>query len=55
MYIYYYFIILLGVYVFYNSRFDTIYDTEKLNFDSRYDSRFDNYAHTFLSKPEMLE
>ena len=44
MYIYYYFIILLGVYVSYDTHFDTIHDTEKLNFDSRYNSQFDNYA-----------
>ena len=40
MYIYYYFIILLGVYVFYDTRFDTIHDTEKLKINSR----FDNYS-----------
>ena len=46
MYIYNYFIILLGVCVSYDTRFDTIHDTKKSKIDSRYDSWFDNYATT---------
>ena len=44
MYIYNYFIILLGVGVSYNIRFNTIQDTKKSKIDLWYDSRFDNYA-----------
>ena len=43
MYIYNYFIILLGVCVSYDTRFDMIHDIEKSKIDSRHDSRFDNY------------
>ena len=43
MYIYNYFIILLGVCVSYDTRFDKIHDTEKSKIDSRYNLRFDNY------------
>ena len=46
MYIYNYFISLLGICVSCDTRlelFDTIHDTKKLKIDSRYDSRFDNY------------
>ena len=43
MYIYNYFIILLGVCVSYDTRFDTIHDAEKSKINSRYDSQFDNY------------
>ena len=48
MYIYYYFIILLGVCVSYDTRFDMIHDTEKLKIDSQYDSQFDNYSIYYL-------
>ena len=41
MYIYNYFIILLGVCISYDIQFDTIHDIEKI--DSRYNSQFDNY------------
>ena len=44
MYIYNYFIILLGVCVSYDIRFNTIHDPEKPKIDSQYDSQFDNYA-----------
>ena len=44
MYIYNYFIILLGVCVSYNTRFNTIHNTKKSKIDSRYDSRFDDYG-----------
>ena len=47
MYIYNYFIILLGVCVSYDTRFDTIHDTKKSKIDSQYDSRFNNYAILF--------
>ena len=45
MYIYNYFIILLGVYVSYDTQFDTIHDTKKSKIDSRYNSQVDNYVH----------
>ena len=45
MYIYNYFIILLGVCVSYDTRFDTIHDTKK----SKIDSRFDNYGYSSAS------
>ena len=51
MYIYNYFIILLGVCVSYDTRFDTIHDVEKSKIDSRYDSRFDNYALGVYAMP----
>ena len=35
-------------------RYDMIYDTEKLKIDSRYDSRFDNYASTYNFKIDVL-
>ena len=47
MYIYNYFIILLGVCVSYDTRFDTIHDKKKSKIDSRYDSRFKNNAILF--------
>ena len=40
MYIYNFLLIILSVCVSY----DTIHDIEKLKIDSRYNSRFDNYA-----------
>ena len=45
MYIYNYFTILLGGCIFYDTRFDMIHGPKKKKkkFDSRYDSRFDNY------------
>ena len=46
MYINNYFIILLGICVFYNIRFDIIHDTKKSKADTRYDLRFDNYARS---------
>ena len=51
MYIYNYFIILLGVCVSYDTRFDTIHDAEKSKINSRYDSRFDNYALGVYTMP----
>ena len=44
MYIYNYFIILLGVCVSYDTRFDTIHDTKKSKIDSRFDHYDDNKA-----------
>ena len=46
MYIYNYFIILLGVCVSYDTLFDAIHDAKKLKIYSQYDSRFDNYVYT---------
>ena len=50
MYIYNYFIILLGICVSYDIRFDTIHNTKKSKIDSRYDSRFDNFVCNYLPK-----
>ena len=49
MYIYNYFIILLGVCVSYDTRFNTIHDTKK----SKIDSRFDNYGPTYYASHAM--
>ena len=52
MYIYNYFIILLGVCVSYDTQFDTIHGTEKSKINSQYDLRFDNYySHQQLVLP----
>ena len=53
MYIYNYFIILLGVCVSYDTRFDTIHDTEKSKIDLLYDSRFDNYGPIYYASHAM--
>ena len=50
MYIYNYFIILLGVCVSYDTRFDMIHNTKKSKINSQYDSRFDNYDYNIIMK-----
>ena len=48
MYIYNYFIILLGICVSYDIQFNTIHDTKKSKIDLRYDSQFDSYGFNWL-------
>ena len=55
MYIYNYFIILLGVCVSYDTRIDMIHDIEKSKIDSRYNSRFDNYTEHTLKREFTLK